>query len=373
LGGNLVRAAEMPPAAATPDFQVVVSGVDYAHWREESPAGPWSIHVGRVERARRGFAFTTPLAQGTVFGLSPVSAQVKAVPPSLGTPRLAVNGDFFVIKRDPYQGDPQGLQIWNGEVVSAPKGGACFWLDAAGAPQIGLVESRFRVAWPDGTRSGIGLNEVRETNRVVLYTPKLGASTRAVNGCEAVLEPAGSNRLAPLAIGTTVRARIGAVHRAGDTSLPMGGWILSLGPAAGRDCNLLQPGDEVALSLETQPALDGVDVALGGGPILVAGGRVREWPPPQPRHPRTALGWNDRHYFLVIVDGRQPGRSVGMTFPELADLMLRLGCREAMNLDGGGSSTFWLEGRVRNRPSDGRERPVANSLILVEQSPDNPR
>jgi len=57
-----------------------------------------------------------------------------------------------------------------------------------------------------------------------------------------------------------------------------------------------------------------------------------------------------------------------MTFPELAGLMEEIGCTDAVNLDGGGSSTMWLGGRVMNQPSDGRERPVANSLIVVHKS-----
>jgi exopolysaccharide biosynthesis protein len=56
-----------------------------------------------------------------------------------------------------------------------------------------------------------------------------------------------------------------------------------------------------------------------------------------------------------------------MTLPELADFMHKLGCTEAMNLDGGGSTTFWLNGKVMNSPSDGHERHIANGLILVKK------
>jgi exopolysaccharide biosynthesis protein len=86
------------------------------------------------------------------------------------------------------------------------------------------------------------------------------------------------------------------------------------------------------------------------------------------RNPRTAIGWNDREFFMVVVDGRAPGLSVGMTFSELASLMLKLGCKDAMNLDGGGSSTLWLNGKVVNHPSSkGVLRQVANTLVLVQK------
>jgi hypothetical protein len=79
-------------------------------------------------------------------------------------------------------------------------------------------------------------------------------------------------------------------------------------------------------------------------------------------HPRTAFGVGDggRRAFFVVVDGRSSS-SVGASMRHLGDLMKRLGAADAVNLDGGGSSTFWVSGRgVINRPSDGSERTVAN-------------
>ena len=85
------------------------------------------------------------------------------------------------------------------------------------------------------------------------------------------------------------------------------------------------------------------------------------------RHPRTAVGWNDQVIYLAQVDGRQKDWSVGMTADELAEYLLKLGCTEAINLDGGGSSCLWFAGLIRNHPCDGFERSVANSLIVFDQ------
>jgi hypothetical protein len=82
------------------------------------------------------------------------------------------------------------------------------------------------------------------------------------------------------------------------------------------------------------------------------------------RHPRTAVGLSadGKKLYLAVVDGRSTA-SVGMTCVELAATMKSLGAHEALNLDGGGSSTMYLRGRgVVNRPSDGSERVVANHL-----------
>ena len=87
-----------------------------------------------------------------------------------------------------------------------------------------------------------------------------------------------------------------------------------------------------------------------------------------PRNPRTAIGWNDKEFFFVVVDGRSKELSIGVRFAELADLMVELGCKEALNLDGGGSTTLWLGGKVVNHPSEkGVERNVANALVLVRK------
>lgn len=86
------------------------------------------------------------------------------------------------------------------------------------------------------------------------------------------------------------------------------------------------------------------------------------------RHPRTAVGFDSDLTFLwlVVVDGRQGGYSGGISLPELTDLLLALGVEEALNLDGGGSSTMLVRDSLVNRPSDDSgERPVANSLWVT--------
>lgn len=118
--------------------------------------------------------------------------------------------------------------------------------------------------------------------------------------------------------------------------------------------------------------------ALGGGPNLVTAGMVdvtdvaegfdaASGVDPNGRQPRTALGWDSsmRRVFLVTVDGRQPGWSVGMTLEELARLLVDLGCTRGLNYDGGGSTTCWVSDSVVNQPSDGNERPVVTAWAVV--------
>jgi len=138
----------------------------------------------------------------------------------------------------------------------------------------------------------------------------------------------------------------------------------------------LETGATLLISTKTVPDLRGTRMAISGGPMLVHEGKPQEIAPPEgegfesrsmtERHPRSAIGWNEHDYFLVEVDGRQKG-SVGMTLDELGSYLAKLGCREAMNLDGGGSATLWFNGEVRNRPCDGHERQIANSVAVVRK------
>jgi hypothetical protein len=120
--------------------------------------------------------------------------------------------------------------------------------------------------------------------------------------------------------------------------------------------------------------------AVGGRPVMTRDSVIVVIPDAngQPsfintRHPRTAVGIsnNGKRLLLVVVDGRQAGYSDGMSLPELATLMLALGARDAINLDGGGSTTLVYADSTRamqiaNRPSDPTgERPVGNALAIV--------
>jgi hypothetical protein len=369
LGAQAVAAETTP--AYTPAYTPVAPGIAYAHCVVSNQ--PWSIHIARIDRAAAGLDFVTTLGHGTIQGLSTLARQAKALPPAAGRPLVGVNGDFFLIKPGPYQGDPEGLQILNGELVSAPNS-ACFWVEN-GQPHIDKVASALSVTWPDGQHSSLGLNQTPQRTAAVLFTPIFGPSTRATNHVELVLERDGRNPWLPLRAGRNYRARIRSINPAGDTRLPRDAAVLTLGSQQTNLLAGLRAGDLLQLSTALSRDLTRATIALGGGPLLVREGREQRWPDRHgtntyllPRHPRTALGYNPRELFLVEVDGRQKILSVGMTFAELAAFMKSLGCTDALNLDGGGSSTFWLQGRVMNSPCDKHDRALANGLFVVRKS-----
>ena len=149
-------------------------------------------------------------------------------------------------------------------------------------------------------------------------------------------------------------------------------------------------GDTVGLFCLLPPAVSRLEEAIGGGPRIVRDGYPSiEYEREklgrgftEERHPRTAVGHSQdgRTLFLVTIDGRQPGYSVGMSLAELADFMADdiesfsasgANAYHALNLDGGGSTTMVVGNQVVNMPSDQTgEREVANALLVVAQGPD---
>lgn len=127
----------------------------------------------------------------------------------------------------------------------------------------------------------------------------------------------------------------------------------------------------------------GVFDTVGGNPTLIENGVVQKQSIyggdsfVSGRHPRTAVAYNARtnRLFFVTVDGRQPKYSRGMTLAGLTHfLRTRLGATDALNLDGGGSTTMVLRGKVKGRPSDGAERAVSSALVVLPgPDPGEPR
>src|SRR5687767_9574962 len=109
------------------------AGVSYQH--EKVSNVPWSIHIVKFDRSHRDLELRTTLARETGFGLTTLPDQIRALPPQVGTPVAPLNGDFYVVEaKHPYLGDPRGLQILDGELISAPGDEASFWIDATGQP-----------------------------------------------------------------------------------------------------------------------------------------------------------------------------------------------------------------------------------------------
>ena len=356
--------AETPGSSAAPK-----KGRGYLYSNDRVPEVPWSIHIVKIDRPRDDFELVTTLGQDQVLGLATLTSQIKTLPPDLGRPIAAINGDFYRTENEPYSGDPRGLAVVRGELVSAPAGTVCFWVDTGREPRMAEVASGFKVTWPNGETSAFGLNEELRGKPAALYTPRLGASTLTSGVREFILEREGTNSWLPLAVGETYRARVREIREAGNSPLASNIMVLAVSRQLASRLSGVAAGAVLKISTATTPDLRGIKTAIGGGPLLVENGKVQKpvTNKAMDRHPRSALGWNQKHLFLVEVDGRQNGLSVGMNLRELAEYMAKLGCEFAMNLDGGGSSELWVDGQVMNSPCYHRERPTATGLVLIQK------
>lgn len=225
---------------------------------------PWSIHIIKIDRANTDLELHTTLASNTVLGLAPLPDQIKGLPSDIGRPLAAVNGDFYRDDRT-YGGDPKGLQIMQGELVSSPCDWSCFYIDAAGTPHLSNVTSHFVVKWPNGKFTELGFNEERNGKGAALYTPRMGSSTCTPNGREFVLERTGDGPWLPLHAGETYTARVLKVRDSGDTPLSSDTMVLSLNSQVASEVGEINPGANLKISLASTPDLHGVRTAIGVG------------------------------------------------------------------------------------------------------------
>ena len=369
----LLVALSATPARAT---QSVPVGPGTLHSRLYQPDGPWVIHLLTVDLSDQYLGVESLLGGGAQMGRSAVRAMLDNGGDASRKPIAAINADYFARAGKNYTTLPLGLHVENGELVTLPDlYRSVFYLTKDG--RVGI--ERFRPsAWLSGPGNLLyplsAVNRPPETAELALFTPRFGKATRAeVVTTQFVL----ADLSGPFVPNGQVTGRIARRAVTESVPIPPNGAVLAANGVAAYALRNLQEGDSVCLRFGLQPTGEGIAQAVGGGPRLVRDGAVSiEYKLERfhdafaaNRHPRTGIGLTGKQLFLVTVDGRQPGYSAGMTLREFATLFVNLGCTDAMNLDGGGSTTMVIRGQVVNSPSDGRERKVANALALFSLAP----
>src|SRR5258706_5176654 len=252
----LVLAIAFGPTAWASDSsseQLIDPGI-YSR-NEKVPEVPWSIHVVKVERTRPEFEFISTKAKDTILALSTLTDQIKLIPAEAGTPKVAINGDFYKTERERYPGDPRGLLIIRGELVSGPIDRACLWFDTAGQPQIGTVKPRFKVTAPNGQTSALGLNEDPDGHTAALFTPRLGRSTGTSNRIDLILERDGDAPWLPLRAGEDYSARVRDVKYGGNAILATNLMVLTVTTQGMTRLGNIETGAVLKISTATDPDL----------------------------------------------------------------------------------------------------------------------
>lgn len=341
-------------------------GLRYTVFQRQSV--PNQIHVIEVDLAAGHFELAAVKSGPYLRGTQPLSA-------TAGHDDIiaAVNGDFFSM-----EGVPSGAQFTDGLVV---KEGAESWQAFGITNDRRLFIDPIRFTGTVHTKSVTlpvdGFNRTRRDNEIILYNRYFGVTTQTNQyGSEATIRVLRPGRF----LGDTTLGLVVSVDSArGSSLLSDSVLVLSVhGTQKQSQLHRLSPGDRVHLVTSSQPFYGRLAAVIGGYPLLVRNGKnvvlrndalTNEFS--QVSLSRTALGFSNpsRKLFLVCVDGGQPNYSLGLSLSELADFMIEMGCDQALNLDGGGSTTMMVRGRLVNRPSEGAERPISNALVIRKTRP----
>lgn len=351
----------------------IAPGVEYFTSTDQAltdPAGPTAIYLLKLDPAK--VQLDSVHAKDQILALDPVDA-IAASHQAVA----AVNAGFFNTKN----GDPATVLKIAGELVSDTKmtrgvviinspahAATTLNFDQVGAKQ----ELRFKSRGKEFVVPIDGIDTTRAIGKLMLYTPMYNAhSDTAPTGTEWVVSGK------PLTV-KSVRPNVGR------TPIPKDGFVLSYG---GTDVPnpLSHLNAQVQVNVRTNwvslnhvsaSELDAAEHIVNGAGLLRRRGRqVINWSAESlsgpaftdRRHPRTLIGVDDNEFiWLGVIDGRQPDRAVGMNFAELQRLCDRLHITDALNLDGGGSTTMVVKGVIKNTPSDAAgPRPVSDALIVT--------
>lgn len=384
--------------SAQAQWTEVVPGIDYREWDLSSPDS--NVFVARMDISNTDCFIESSIGQGKLNGgTETVRSQANRYEDSINywdqtwgnrtDVVVAINGDFYT------SGVPHGGQIhssWYDKRYTEFGGSSGFVWNLNRVAFMGQcvshISNKQKVGYP---RTGQdqnfqNINTARGSDELIIYTPQFDVDTGTSDdsgSVEVVVEMSKPCLIMPLTnyvSGTVVEINLDS----GSTVIPFDCVVLSAtGSAATKVISNVQMGDEIHISQEVRPlihdcstSLAGVDwtkayAGIGGNFMFLENGTIRSTTNVGliNHDPRTAIAMNDDYVFYIVVDGRS-GISVGMNMTELANFCLaELSATYGINQDGGGSSTMWVDGVVKNDPSDGSERWVANGMMMAVVRP----
>ncbi|NMB69213.1 MAG: SH3 domain-containing protein [Chloroflexi bacterium] len=382
------------PLQAGTGWNELAPGVQY---QEFVLPGPVRAYVARMEITdsdpNDGIATTleTALGRGVLGGLETVRGMAARYDDAINfwgqtwgnrsDILVAVNGSYFGDSDTPENGMVQSG--WYAKRFTDLGGGSglvwtlnrqvfiddCIYHQPA-KQRIRIEDSQGSVRW-EGPFTGTNVS--RGNNDLVLYTPQFGTRTPTrSDGIEVVLQLNRPLLVIPSSAASVVGTVTAIRDRQGATLIPFDAIVLSAGEnRRGALLDQLEIGFTVRINQEITSLSRNCATArsmpwtkayssLGAAFHLLEGGAAFVPAQDTTRAPRTAIAHDDYFIYLIVVDGRQPDFSIGMTFQELADFIrYNLAVQDAVAQDGGGSSTMVVNGNVVNRPSD-----ICNFLFL---------
>ncbi|HIE29030.1 TPA: phosphodiester glycosidase family protein [Candidatus Poribacteria bacterium] len=355
------------------------------HWDEEQCV----FYVAEIDRKNSDLHLQVCIGQDKVLGKETVPSIAHRKSTDGKRTLVAINGGFGVLGNfGGLAGISHNLFVQDGELISGPiPEDVCFGVTKDGRFLMGRARMKAYVIFDSQKIPIEAINnrmrgDQRRDYNSILYTPRFGSSTHTRGRMYEAIMTGFQFPLIPNYQGNVVLKR---VVRKGNRKIPPNGFVLSVRRRTYDDLlSQLPNGQQGKIEIRLEPdEWNDVVQAIGGNYVLVKDGKLSKFmreallsdddhKPGRRRsnkvishEPRTALGFNDEKLFLIVVDGRQEGYSTGMTMYEVAQVLIELGAEQAMNLDGGASSTFYADGKVINRPSGGDLRKVLNAVLIV--------
>ncbi|HYZ16268.1 MAG TPA: phosphodiester glycosidase family protein [Candidatus Acidoferrum sp.] len=343
---------------AQPDPQFVAPGVSRADYTLRTSDGPLVVHVLAVDPREPTVRFGTVLAHDRLVSAGETVSSMANRTGAVG----GINADYFDIGAT---NQPLNVVVQNNVLLRTPSTRAAVWVTRDRTVGIGPVRFDGDVRW-DGAVVPLGAVDVwPPEGGASLVLPAFGGRTDAAGVATVPLD------VVDPALGT---------YRVADAPTPDKP-LLALGPAALAQATPPPPGTTVSVRTTLDPSLDAVVTAVGGGPQLVHDGAPfvdPNAPAPEETNRRFPVAGAavrpDGVVLLVVVDGRRPEDSIGLTRPQFGALFVGLGARDGTAFDSGGSATLVARvlgdpnASVLNVPSDGVERPVADGLFIYSDA-----
>jgi len=345
---------------AAQEFKTVHDGVEYAELTRTIAGQPVKMNLLRLDltKVRLDVHHAMDAAIGTEKTSSIASRHNAAA---------AINAGFFRLDTSIWAGDAAGVLMIDRKLLSESKDDRVVIAitNSLNKTQVNFGHSVAGPMVKDDKYTTIdvnGINRQRTKDEVIVYTPEFGRST--------LTEPGGVEFIVR-------KGRVTAISRNGSSLIPTDGFVLSCdGEESDGLLEKWRAGSKMRLSIPR--IFPGYDVepedATNGVPQLIKNGKIDiTWEQEkssksfvETRHPRTAVAkLKDGKFLMITVDGRSES-SGGIGLYDLAALLLEFGAVEAMNLDGGGSTTMFLDGKVVNHPSDKEgERKVSDAILVT--------
>lgn len=339
------------------DFRTVQDGIEYAEMTRGTKEEPVRINLLRLDltKVRLDVVHAMDAAIGTET-TSSMATRYGAF--------AAINAGFFRLDKSIFAGDSAGVLMIDGNLLSESyqRRIAMFINNESNETKVDIGHLKF-LSYVVFNKNSIPaeMNRERKDDDLVIYTPEFNRTTLTNdNGTEIIVK---NEKISQIIDGK------------GSNIIPQNGFVISA--SGNRRAEILKLAKiklKTFISFGTPTKFKGIyEDIVGGVPQLIKDGKIEiTWEQEkasksfvETRHPRTAVAkLKDGKFLMVTVDGRQ-AKSIGMNLNELAALLLELGATDAMNLDGGGSTTMFLDGKIVNKPSDKEgERKVSDAILV---------